>query len=133
MTDQVASDEIAKKTLVLKVFDWDLITGDDDIGEVHSSPCLALHCTALHCAALQVRIPLKDKRMDAVLDEWKPLLPMTCESSRANSVIPAMAASTRPSVGGEPDTTNQQLPPALGQTGEGGDWEGQGSHSSDSY
>ena len=23
-----------KKTLVLQVFDWDLITGDDDIGEV---------------------------------------------------------------------------------------------------
>ena len=27
-------EEVVKKTLVMQVFDWDLITGDDDIGEV---------------------------------------------------------------------------------------------------
>ena len=27
-------EEVATKTLVFQVFDWDLITGDDDIGEV---------------------------------------------------------------------------------------------------
>ena len=30
----MTEDEVATKTLVLQVFDWDLITGDDDIGEV---------------------------------------------------------------------------------------------------
>ena len=30
----MTAEEVATKTLVLQVFDWDLITGDDDIGEV---------------------------------------------------------------------------------------------------
>ena len=31
---KMSADEVVTKTLVLQVFDWDLITGDDDIGEV---------------------------------------------------------------------------------------------------
>ena len=31
---KMTADEVVTKTLVLQVFDWDLITGDDDIGEV---------------------------------------------------------------------------------------------------
>ena len=31
----MTEDEVRTKTLVLQVFDWDLITGDDDIGEVY--------------------------------------------------------------------------------------------------
>ena len=30
----MTTEEVVTKTLVLQVFDWDLITGDDDIGEV---------------------------------------------------------------------------------------------------
>ena len=30
----MTAEEVATKTLVFQVFDWDLITGDDDIGEV---------------------------------------------------------------------------------------------------
>ena len=32
---KMTEDEVRTKTLVLQVFDWDLITGDDDIGEVY--------------------------------------------------------------------------------------------------
>ena len=42
----MTAEEVATKTLVLQVFDWDLITGDDDIGEVLIlSPTHILHST----------------------------------------------------------------------------------------
>ena len=48
----MTEDEVATKTLVLQVFDWDLITGDDDIGEV-----LIILKWSFQFFAVQVRIP----------------------------------------------------------------------------
>ena len=39
----MSREEVAAKTVVLQVFDWDLITGDDDIGEVQ---VISLHYCA---------------------------------------------------------------------------------------
>ena len=41
--EQVSLEEVVKKTLVLQVFDWDLITGDDDIGEVRMAGKILLN------------------------------------------------------------------------------------------
>ena len=49
----MTEDVVATKTLVLQVFDWDLITGDDDIGEV-----LIILKWSFQFFAVQVRIPL---------------------------------------------------------------------------
>ena len=65
----MTAEEVATKTLVLQVFDWDLITGDDDIGEV-----LILSPThndsTFTTLASQVRIPLVNVDIQNGTDRW---------------------------------------------------------------
>ena len=65
----MTAEEVAMKTLVFQVFDWDLITGDDDIGEVLILSPPHNHSTFTTLAS-QVRIPLVNVDIQNGTDRW---------------------------------------------------------------
>ena len=69
-----------KKTLVLQVFDWDLITGDDDIGEVRMADKILL--TDKQTDHLQVRIPLANIDLKNGTDQWIEIEKLTQEEGK---------------------------------------------------
>ena len=68
----MTEDEVATKTLVLQVFDWDLITGDDDIGEG-----LIILKWSFQFFAVQVRIPLANVNFQNGADQWVEIEKLT--------------------------------------------------------
>ena len=73
-------EEVVKKTLVLQVFDWDLITGDDDIGEVRMADKILL--TDKQTDHLQVRIPLANIDLKNGTDQWIEIEKLTQEEGK---------------------------------------------------
>ena len=75
----MTADEVVTKTLVLQVFDWDLITGDDDIGEVliqHFDLLISSNHSAIAIISVknfsffQIRIPLESIDLQNGTDQW---------------------------------------------------------------
>ena len=76
----MSADEVVTKTLVLQVFDWDLITGDDDIGEVsiqyldlllsHNDSTIAINSVKKKFFLVQIRIPLANIDLQNGTDQW---------------------------------------------------------------
>ena len=77
----MTEDEVRTKTLVLQVFDWDLITGDDDIGEVYLAFIYILQQFNLKLnfqkLFVQIRLPLANVDLQKGTDEWMEIEKLT--------------------------------------------------------